>query len=29
MDPTLGVGIDENAYPVPRTFSIGIHTTLR
>jgi TonB-linked SusC/RagA family outer membrane protein len=29
MDPTLGVGIDENAYPVPRTFSIGLNTTLR
>jgi TonB-linked SusC/RagA family outer membrane protein len=29
MDPTAGVGIDENAYPVPRTFSIGINTTFR
>lgn len=28
-DPTLGVGIDENAYPIPRTFSLGISTTFR
>jgi len=28
-DPTLGVGIDENSYPIPRTFSIGISTTFR
>lgn len=29
LDPTLGIGIDENAYPVPRTFSIGITTTFK
>ena len=29
MDPTQGVGVDENAYPVPRTFSIGINTTFK
>jgi len=28
-DPTLGVGVDENAYPIPRTFSLGISTTFR
>ncbi|MNL39994.1 hypothetical protein D3C87_1623070 [compost metagenome] len=28
-DPTAGIGIDENAYPVPRTFSIGISTTFK
>jgi len=28
-DQTLGVGIDENAYPIPRTFSLGISTTFR
>jgi TonB-linked SusC/RagA family outer membrane protein len=28
-DPTLGVGVDENAYPVPRTFSFGISTTFK
>ena len=27
MDPTKGIGVDENAYPVPRTFSIGINAT--
>lgn len=29
LDATKGIGIDENAYPVPRTFSIGISTTLK
>lgn len=24
LDPTLGIGIDENAYPIPRTFSFGL-----
>lgn len=28
-DPTAGVGIDENAYPIPRTFSIGFSTTFK
>jgi hypothetical protein len=28
-DATQGIGIDENAYPVPRTFSIGISTTFK
>lgn len=28
MNPTRGIGIDENAYPVPRTFSLGINFTL-
>lgn len=28
-DPTAGVGIDENAYPIPRTFSIGFTTTFK
>jgi hypothetical protein len=28
-DPTAGVGIDENAYPIPRTFSLGISTTFK
>ncbi|MBD8487369.1 TonB-dependent receptor [Echinicola sp. CAU 1574] len=29
MDPTKGVGIDENGYPVPRTFSLGVNVTLK
>lgn len=29
LDPTLGIGVDENAYPIPRTFSFGISTTLK
>ncbi len=29
MDQSTGVGIDENAYPIPRTFSIGISTTFK
>ncbi|HEY9257880.1 TonB-dependent receptor [Chitinophaga sp.] len=28
-DPTLGVGVDENAYPIPRTFSLGFSTTFK
>ncbi|TZF82801.1 TonB-dependent receptor [Pedobacter sp. BS3] len=28
-DPTSGWGVDENAYPIPRTFSLGITTTLK
>jgi hypothetical protein len=28
-DQTQGVGIDENAYPVPRTFSFGFSTTFK
>jgi TonB-linked SusC/RagA family outer membrane protein len=28
-DATQGIGVDENAYPVPRTFSIGIQTTFK
>ncbi|ANH80822.1 SusC/RagA family TonB-linked outer membrane protein [Niabella ginsenosidivorans] len=28
-DQTAGVGIDENAYPIPRTFSIGFTTCFR
>jgi hypothetical protein len=28
-DPTLGVGVDENAYPIPRTFSFGFTTTFK
>jgi len=29
LDPTLGIGIDENAYPIPRTFSLGITATFK
>lgn len=29
MDPTKGVGVDENAYPVPRVFAIGINATFK
>ncbi|MBE9584089.1 TonB-dependent receptor [Mucilaginibacter sp. JRF] len=29
LDPTLGIGIDENAYPIPRTFSFGISATFK
>ncbi|WP_057938601.1 hypothetical protein [Algoriphagus resistens] len=29
MDPTKGVGIDENGYPVPRVFAIGINATFK
>ena len=28
-DAFKGIGVDENGYPVPRTFSIGISTTFR
>lgn len=28
-DALSGIGVDENAYPVPRTFSIGLTTTFR
>ncbi|SKD07658.1 TonB-linked outer membrane protein, SusC/RagA family [Chitinophaga ginsengisegetis] len=28
-DPTSGVGVDENAYPIPRTFSLGFTTTFK
>lgn len=29
LDPTRGIGVDENAYPVPRTFSIGFTSTFK
>ncbi|RYE27121.1 MAG: TonB-dependent receptor [Sphingobacteriaceae bacterium] len=29
QDPTLGIGIDENAYPVPRTYSLGISASFK
>jgi len=29
LDPTQGIGLDENSYPVPRTFAIGISTTFK
>lgn len=29
LDATKGIGIDENAYPVPRTFSIGFTATFK
>jgi TonB-linked SusC/RagA family outer membrane protein len=29
LDPTQGIGVDENAYPVPRTFSFGISATFK
>lgn len=29
LDPTLGIGINEEAYPVPRTYSFGISTTFK
>lgn len=28
-DPTKGIGIDTNAYPVPRTFSLGLNLTFK
>lgn len=28
-DPTKGIGIDTNAYPVPRTFSLGLNVTFK
>jgi len=29
LDATSGIGVDENAYPVPRTFSLGLTTTFK
>jgi hypothetical protein len=29
QDPTLGIGVDENAYPIPRTFSLGISASFK
>jgi len=29
QDPTLGIGVDENAYPVPRTISFGLSATFK
>lgn len=29
LDPTLGIGVDENAYPIPRTFSIGLSASFK
>lgn len=29
LDATQGIGVDENGYPVPRTFSLGIQTTFK
>jgi len=29
LDATNGIGVDENAYPVPRTFSLGISTSFK
>lgn len=29
QDPTLGIGVDENAYPIPRTFSFGLSATFK
>ncbi|WP_238381707.1 SusC/RagA family TonB-linked outer membrane protein [Mucilaginibacter pedocola] len=29
QDPTLGIGVDENAYPIPRTFSVGLSATFK
>ncbi len=29
LDATKGIGVDENAYPVPRTFSIGFTATFK
>lgn len=28
-DQTAGVGIDENAYPIPRTFSLGVNLAIK
>ena len=28
-DALLGINVDENAYPVPRTFSLGITTSFK
>ncbi|GAA4780640.1 TonB-dependent receptor [Olivibacter ginsenosidimutans] len=29
LDATNGIGVDENAYPIPRTFAIGINTSFK
>lgn len=29
QDATQGIGIDENAYPIPRTFSLGVSASLK
>jgi hypothetical protein len=29
LDPTLGIGVDENAYPIPRIFSFGVSATFK
>ena len=29
LDATKGIGVDENAYPIPRTFSLGFTTTFK
>lgn len=29
LDATNGIGVDENAYPVPRTFSLGISASFK
>jgi hypothetical protein len=29
QDATQGIGIDENAYPIPRTFSLGISASIK
>lgn len=29
LDATQGIGVDENAYPVPRTYSMGVSATFR
>ncbi len=29
QDPTLGLKVDENAYPIPRTISVGISATFK
>lgn len=29
LDATKGIGVDGNAYPIPRTFSIGLSTTFK
>lgn len=29
LDPTQGIGVDENAYPIPRTFSFGVSATFK
>ncbi len=29
QDPTLGIGVDENAYPIPRTISFGLNATFK